>query len=58
MGHALIAPLRIGLQRDVSALVVALGGRPGTDVIDLLEQRCSGDAAYNLGAAIRSSGVK
>ena len=28
---------------DVPALVVALGGQPGTDVIDLLTQRCSGD---------------
>ncbi|HEY3747341.1 MAG TPA: hypothetical protein VGL17_13910 [Gemmatimonadaceae bacterium] len=44
--------------KDVPALVVALGGPPGTDVIDLLEQRWSGDAAYNLETAIRSSGVK
>jgi hypothetical protein len=44
--------------QDVPAMVVALGGQPGTDVIDLLEQRWSGDAAYNLDAAIRSSGVK
>jgi hypothetical protein len=39
------------------ALVVALGGQPGTDVIDLLEQHWSGADSYNLGAAIRSSGV-
>ena len=44
--------------QDVPALVVALGGQPGTDVIDLLEQRWTGDAAYNLDGAIRSSGVK
>jgi hypothetical protein len=44
--------------QDVPALVVALGGQPGTDVIDLLEQHWSADAAYNLSAAIRSSGVK
>jgi hypothetical protein len=42
---------------DVPALVVALGGQPGTDVIDLLEQHWSGADSYNLGAAIRSSGV-
>jgi hypothetical protein len=43
---------------DVPALVVALGGQPGTDVIDLLEERWSGDAAaYKLGGAISSSGV-
>lgn len=43
--------------RDIPVLVIALGGQPGTDVIELLEQRWSGDAAYSLGAAIRSSGV-
>jgi len=43
---------------DVPALVVALGGQQGADVIDLLVQRWSGDDAYNLGSAIRSSGVK
>jgi hypothetical protein len=43
--------------QDVPVLVIALGGQPGTDVIELLEQRWSGDAAYSLGAAIRSSGV-
>ena len=42
---------------DVPALVVALGGQPGIDVLDLLEQRWSGDDSYSLGAAIRSSGV-
>jgi hypothetical protein len=42
---------------DVPALVVALGAQPGADVLDLLEQRWSGDNAYNLGRAIRSSGV-
>jgi hypothetical protein len=43
---------------DVPALVVALGGQPGADVIDVLTQRWSGDAAYRLGAAVRSSGVE
>ncbi len=43
---------------DVPALVVALGGQQGTDVIDLLVQRWSGDAAYGLGEAVRSSGVE
>jgi hypothetical protein len=44
--------------KDVPALVVALGGQPGTDIIDLLEQRWSGDAAYKLDGAIESSGVR
>ncbi|MGV1004471.1 MAG: hypothetical protein ACOYEV_06810 [Candidatus Nanopelagicales bacterium] len=43
---------------DVPALVIALGGEPGTDIIDLLESRWSGDAASGLGAAIKASGVK
>ena len=43
---------------DVPALVVALGGERGTDVIDVLTQRWSGDAAYGLGEAVRSSGVE
>jgi hypothetical protein len=43
---------------DVPALVVALGGKHGADVIDLLAQRWSGDAAYELGEAVRSSGVQ
>jgi hypothetical protein len=44
--------------KDVPALVLALGGKQGTDVIDLLAQRWSGDAAYDLGEAVRSSGVE
>jgi hypothetical protein len=44
--------------KDVPALVVALGGKQGADVIDLLAQRWSGDAAYGLGEAVRSSGVQ
>ncbi len=44
--------------KDVPALVIALGGQPGDDVMDLLEQNWSGDNSYRLGAAIRSSGVK
>jgi hypothetical protein len=43
--------------KDVPALVVALGGKQGADGIDLLAQR-SGDAAYGLGEAVRSSGVQ
>jgi hypothetical protein len=45
-------------KEHVPALVVALGGQQGTDVIDLLTERWSGDAAYNLGEALRSSGVE
>jgi hypothetical protein len=43
---------------DVPALVVALGGQPGTDVIDLLVQHYCGDASYQLERDIRSSGVE
>ncbi|WP_142392578.1 hypothetical protein [Mycobacterium sp. 3519A] len=42
---------------NVPALVAALGGEPGTDVIDMLAQRYSGDASYQLEREIRSSGV-
>jgi hypothetical protein len=38
---------------DLPAAVAALGGEPGTDVLDLLRQRWSGPAAYELGAALR-----
>ena len=43
---------------DVPALVVALGGQPGTDVIDFLTQHYRGDASYQLEREIRSSGVE
>lgn len=42
---------------DVPALVIALGGEAGEDVIDVLERRWSGENVYGLGAKIRSSGV-
>ena len=42
---------------DVPALIVALGGPPGGDVIDVLIERWSGEDSYGLGAAIRSSGI-
>ncbi|MBX7430633.1 hypothetical protein JDV09_00695 [Mycobacterium sp. Y57] len=43
--------------QDVPAMVIALGGQHGTDIIDLLEHHWSGAQSYGLGAAIRSSGV-
>lgn len=43
---------------DVAALAIVLGGQPDTDVIDLLQQRWSGDSANGLGEALRSSGVQ
>lgn len=43
---------------DVPALVTALGGEPGSDVLELLVQRWSDEASYGLGGAIRSSGVR
>jgi len=43
---------------DVPALVLALGGQPGTDIIDLLAQRYCGDASYQLEREIDSSGVE
>ncbi|OBF41674.1 hypothetical protein A5724_04905 [Mycobacterium sp. ACS1612] len=42
---------------NVPALVIALGGEPGTDIIDLLAQRYRGDASYQLEREIRSSGI-
>jgi hypothetical protein len=42
---------------NVPALVVALGGPPGVDLIDSLMEHWSGEDSYGLGAAIRSSGV-
>jgi hypothetical protein len=43
---------------DLPAMAVALGGESGTDIIDVLEQRWSGEAAKSLDTAIRSSGVE
>jgi len=42
----------------VAALVLALGGQPGPDTIDLLAQRYCGDASYQLEREIDSSGVE
>jgi hypothetical protein len=42
---------------DLPAAVAVLGGEPGTDVLELLRQRCSGSAAYELGPAIRRGGI-
>ena len=44
--------------KDVPSLIVALGGRPGADVIDLLAQNYCGDASYQLEREIESSGVE
>ncbi len=43
---------------SVADMVIALGGEPGADIIDLLEKRWSGDAATGLGKAIERSGVR
>jgi hypothetical protein len=42
---------------DLPAAVAVLGGQPGTDVLDLLRQRWSGPAAYQLGTALRDGGI-
>lgn len=42
---------------DVPALVIALGGTPGDDILALLEERWAGRQSYGLGTAIRDSGV-
>lgn len=42
---------------NVPALLIALGGQEGADVIDVLENHWSGAASYGLEQAIRSSGV-
>jgi hypothetical protein len=44
--------------KDVPALIVALGGQPGADVIDLLAQNYCGDASYQLEREIESSGLE
>lgn len=43
---------------DVPALVVALGGRPGEDVLEMLAARYSGAESYGLGDALRASGIR
>ena len=42
----------------VPALLVALGGIPGQNILAVLEQHWSGDAAKGLETAIRNSGVE
>lgn len=42
----------------IPALLVALGGDPEQGILDLLQQRWSGDAADSLEIAIRNSGVE
>ena len=42
---------------NVPALLIALGGEPANDVIDLLEQRWSGGNVGGLESTIRASGV-
>ena len=42
----------------VPALVVALGGEPGDDIIAVLERHWSGDAAVGIGGALNHSGVE
>ena len=42
---------------DVPALVIALGGEPGADILDVLQQRCAARRRFNVGRAIRSSRV-
>ena len=43
--------------KDVPALVVALGGEPGTDIVELLQRRWTGDAVAGLVTRIKTSGV-
>jgi hypothetical protein len=42
----------------VPALVTALGGQPGSDILEFLERRYSGSEAYSLGKDLRASGVE
>lgn len=42
---------------DVPALITALGGRPGDDILTVLRERWSGRDSYGLDQAIRDSGV-
>lgn len=43
---------------DVPDLVIALGGQPGSDILDVLERRYSGDGSYDLDKDLRASGVE
>ncbi len=43
---------------NVPAMVIALGGEPGADIIDLLVSQWSGDAVAELIATIKRSGVE
>ena len=45
------------MAEHIPALVVALGGKPGDDILTVLEQRWSGRRSYRLSAAIQESGV-
>jgi hypothetical protein len=42
---------------DLPAAVAILGGEPGSDVLELLQQSWSGPAAYELGGALRDGGI-
>ena len=43
---------------DLPALLIALGGTPGQNILAVLEQHWSGDASKGLETAIRGSGVE
>jgi hypothetical protein len=44
-------------EHDIPALIVALGGAPGDDILAVLEDGWTGSDSYGLDAAIRKSGV-
>jgi hypothetical protein len=44
--------------RDVPRLVAMLGGRPGDDVLDVLEQHWTGDRAGELERLLRESDLE
>lgn len=43
--------------RNIERLVALLGGRPGQNVLDLLENKYTGDGSYDLVAVLRSGDV-
>jgi hypothetical protein len=43
---------------DVPRVVALLGGRPGDDVLDILERDFTGPKSYDLEARLRASGIK
>jgi len=43
---------------DVPRLVALLGGRPGDDVLDLLERGFTGPRSYDLEARIRAGDIR